>query len=366
MYIENIEVAVMEIPLIAPFKTALRTVVSLESIVVRILTKEGFVGYGETAPTEAITGDTTSSILRAIAIISKSLTGVDAVDIVEAGRRIQSAISGNFNAKSAVEIAVYDLAAQAAAKPLYRYLGGEKRCFKTGITISLNDTEVMVQDACRAMDAGFTSIKIKLGDDYREDITRVERISRIVDGRMSLKLDANQGWTVEESVAFLSYLEAKEIAVTLIEQPVKREETEGLKSIKALTRIPLLADESAFSPEDTRRLLEMEAVDMINIKLDKCGGISKALEIADICNTYGVTCMIGCMMEGAISVGAAAHVASARSDTIVHFDLDAPILCRERPVRGGVHFSGPEILLSDAHGLGIESIKWVQWRDAYS
>jgi len=319
------------------------------------------VGYGETAPTEAITGDSKESIIDALEVISRSAIEESIGNKERLLSLVHHAVEKNFNAKSAIEIALYDLWAQIAKKPLYYYLGGEKSLFKTGITISLNPKETMVADAVKAVKNGFESLKIKLGDDLIEDLSRVEAIYEAVGRQISLKLDANQGWSQTETVGFLADMEKKAIAVELIEQPVKREDFEGLKYIKERSSTPVLADESIFSPEDARALLEMQAVDLINIKLDKCGGISKALEIADICEAYGVACMIGCMLEGAISVGAAAHVASAKAGTIRLYDLDAPILCTDSPVIGGARFEGADIHLSEKFGLGIESVKDVKW-----
>ncbi len=361
MRIQNIEIGSSDILLKTPFKTALRTVNTLESIIVRVTTESGMVGYGETAPTEAITGDSKHSILDALEVISRCMIEKDIENKERLLSLVHHTVEKNFNAKSAIEIALYDLWSQMAEMPLYRYLGGEKNLFKTGITISLNTKEIMVADALEAVKNGFESLKIKLGDDPIEDISRVEAIYWAVGKQISLKLDANQGWSPEETVRFLADLEKKAIAVELIEQPVKREDFEGLKAIKERSTTPILADESIFSPEDARVLLEMQAVDLINIKLDKCGGIYKALEIADICQEYGVQCMIGCMLEGAISVGAAAHMASARAEMITLYDLDAPILCKESPVIGGAVFEGADIRLSEKFGLGIKDIKNVKW-----
>jgi len=361
MDIQAIDIGCLTIPLVTPFKTALRSVESLESIVVRIVTDCGMTGYGETAPTEAITGESRVSILEALEILSSSIVGRSLSDKEVLLQVVDDTVERSPNAKAAMEIALYDLWAQERGMPLYRYLGGERQHFKTGVTISLNPIEIMVEDVLKAVEQGFESLKIKLGDDPEEDLRRVEAISLALGESMSLKLDANQGWTKEETVWFLSALERRGIPVELIEQPVAREDIQGLKYIRQRSSIPLLADESVFSPEDAHRLLEEEAVDLINIKLDKCGGISKALEIADICHSYGVTCMMGCMMEGAISVGAAAHVASAKSETVTMFDLDAPILCREIPVIGGTCFSGADIVLDTKPGLGITGISAIEW-----
>ncbi len=361
MKIRNIEIGTIEIPLLTPFRTALRTVDLLEGIIVRVVTESGMVGYGETAPTEAITGDRKHGIITALEILSDCMIGESIGNQERLLTIIHQTVEKNFSAKSAMEIALYDLWAQAEGVPLYRYLGGEADRFHTGITISLNPVETMVADALKAVKNGFESLKIKLGEAPAEDIGRVEAIAAAVGKQIGLKLDANQGWSPKETVAFLAELEQRELRVQLIEQPVRRADFEGLKYIKERSTIPVLADESAFSPEDARALLARQAVDMINIKLDKCGGISKALEIADICREYDTVCMIGCMLEGAISVGAAAHMASARAETVILYDLDAPILCGDSPVRGGAYFGGAEIHLSEKPGLGIECVDGVEW-----
>ena len=270
---------------------------------------------------------------------------------------VHSSVEKTAREKSAVEIALYDIFAQNLRIPLYKMLGGSKKVFKTGITISLNTKEIMTQDSLEAVQNGYKSLKIKLGSDYKEDIDRIEAISNAIPKDISIKLDANQGWTPVQSVKFLNAIEDKGIRIELIEQPVKKDDFEGLKYLKNRTSIPLLADESVFSPKDAIRILEEDAVDFINIKLDKCGGISQAMLIADICKIYDVKCMIGCMLEGAISVGAAVHVASAKSDTITMLDLDAPILCKNSPVIDGVKFDSSYITISDDFGLGVGGLK---------
>ena len=361
MTIKNIKIGFLSIPLIKPFKTALRTVYSLEAITLKIVTDMGIEGYGETAPTKAITGETKESIQKAVEIIGKKIIGKNLEDFNHILDTLHKSVEGNFSAKSAIEIALYDIVSQNAKMPLFRYLGGNKKDFKTNSTISLNPIDMMIQDSLEALNDGFASLKIKLGDNYKEDIQRVIEISRALGDDISLKLDANQGWSPKESVSFLNAIENHNIAVDLIEQPVGRYDIEGLKYIKERTSIPVMADESVFSPMDAIKVLEAEAVDIVNIKLDKCGGISKALQIADICKLYDTKCMIGCMLEGAISVGAAAHVASAKSDIIMMHDLDSPMLCKTTPVVGGAVFSIPNVTLSESYGLGVQGIEELTW-----
>jgi o-succinylbenzoate synthase len=330
----------------------------LESIIVSIKTQGGFVGYGETAPTFAVTGDSVESILKGLHVIKENILNKSISNFNEILNIVHNSIDKNYSAKSAIEIALYDLRSKSLELPLYKYLGGSKKEFKTGITISLNNIETMVKDSLEAVEIGFDSLKIKLGNDYKEDIVRISEIHKALPSLVSLKLDANQGWSPKGCVEFLNSMEKSDIPIELIEQPVKKNDIEGLKYIKNRTTIPLLADESVFSAMDAIKILEAKAVDFVNIKLDKCGGISKALQIADICKLYDVKCMIGCMLEGAVSVGAAAHVASAKSDTVTMLDLDAPMLCKSTPVVGGAKFDLSDVKLSDDYGLGISGIKY--------
>jgi L-alanine-DL-glutamate epimerase-like enolase superfamily enzyme len=117
-----------------------------------------------------------------------------------------------------------------------------------------------------------------------------------------------------------------------------------------------LADESAFSPQDVFKIIQMRAADLINIKLMKTGGIHNALKICAMAESAQMECMMGCMLENKVSVTAAAHLACAKS-IISKIDLDPPILCSEDPVEGGAIYKGNKIFLSDEPGFGIKNIE---------
>jgi len=353
MKIDRIETKILTSPLKTPFQTALRRVERLEDLVVLVHTDSGVTGYGEGAPTPVITGETMGTMEAVIAYLRPFLIGKELSDFDGLIGTIQSAILKNSTAKSALEIALYDLFAQSKELPLYQMLGGEKREFVTDITISLGDCDKMVADALDAVHRGYQILKIKVGDDPRKDIERVEAIVEVLSSDIILRFDANQGWSVDETIHIMSVLESRGIFPELLEQPVKAADIEGLKRIKSHIQTPLLADESVFSIEDARRLLDLQAVDLINIKLAKCGGISNALKLADVAGEYGVKCMLGCMLEGPISVGAAVHVASAKANVISMLDLDAVSLCRTNPVEGGALFDESKIVIPDLPGLGV-------------
>ena len=340
-------------PLKTPFVTALRRVDRLEDVVVVITCDNGYKGYGEGAPAPQITGETIGSIEAAIAFIAPHLIGKEIEDFNSLLHIVHHTIVKNTTAKSALEIALYDLKAQSQQLPLYRMLGGTQTAFRTDITISMAKTEKMVADALHAVSLGYNTLKVKIGSDPDEDANRVRAIHAALPQHIALRLDANQGWSAKETVALLEQLEHDGIVAECIEQPVPAEDIDGLKYIKERVATPLLADESVFSLNDAKKLLEMEAVDYINIKLAKTGGISKALALADLCAEYNVQCMLGCMLEGPLSIAAGVHLASARANTITMLDLDAVALLASYPAQSDIIFDESNIRLSDTPGLGI-------------
>ena len=357
MKITDIELGMLRVPLKTPFKTALRTVDTVEDIVVLVRTDSDHTGHGEAPPTAVITGDTHGSIVEAIERhIKPRLIGQDISNLNHICGLIQNSMERNTSAKAAVEIAVYDLWGQLHGAPLYQMLGGGDPVITTDITISVDHIDKMVADSIAAVDRGFDSLKIKVGKDIGLDIERVKAIHAAVEGRALLRLDANQGWTAKQAVYAMHALEDAGVLLELLEQPVKAADIEGLKYVTERVHTPVMADESVFGPSQVFDLIQRRAADIINIKLMKTGGISNAVRVADIAALYGVQCMIGCMLESAISVAAAVHLAVAKADAITKVDLDGPSLSRFNPVQGGVVFNESEITITDAPGLGIVRI----------
>ena len=352
MKIANIRTTTLKAPLKNPFITSLRRVDALEDLIVIIECDDGSMGYGEGAPTPVITGETIGSMIAAIEYIKPHLIGLEIENFETVLKSVHSLIIKNTTAKSALEIALYDLKARSENQPLYKILGGTKTHFKTDITISMGEIDKMVSDSLNAVDLGYDILKIKIGDNPQKDIERIVAIDNALDDTITLRLDANQGWTAEESVELLHALEKKNIIAEFIEQPVAADDIDGLKYIKERVQTPVLADESIFSFKDAKRLLDMQAIDYVNIKLAKTAGITQALALADLSAEYGVKCMIGCMLEGPISVAAGVHVASAKAESITMLDLDAVSLLASHPIDTDILFDESYIKLSNSAGLG--------------
>jgi o-succinylbenzoate synthase len=363
MKITKIKIGFISVPLVTPFKTALRTVESVNDVIVEVHTDTGNIGYGEAAPTGVITGDTTGAIVGAIEDhIEKALIGLDIEDIETVTNKLNSCVVKNYSAKAAVDIAVYDLFGQLHKAPVYKLLGGHRKELITDITISVNEPEEMARDSIRAVNLGYKTLKIKVGKDAKKDILRMKAIRDAVGYDIDLRIDANQGWSPKEAVKALRKMEDAGLNIEFVEQPVIAHDLEGFKHVTDNVDIPTLADESVFGPYDALKILQTRAADIINIKLMKTGGIRNARRITSIAEVYGVECMIGCMLEAKVSVTAAVHLAAAKS-IITKIDLDGPILCSEDPVHGGAKFEEYKITLGDEPGLGITGIDGIVYKD---
>jgi len=358
MKITDVKIGRISVPLRTPFKTALRTVNSVDDVIVQIHTDTGNIGFGEAPPTGVITGDTTGAIIGAIEDhIKKTIVGMKIENFEELMLKLQSSVLKNTSAKAAVDIALYDLYGQLYGAPLYKLLGGYRTQIETDITISVNDPEEMAKDSLYAIKRGYSTLKIKVGKNSTQDMERMKAIRRAVGYDVNLRIDANQGWKPKDAVNVLRKMEDAGLQIEFVEQPVSAHDIEGLKFVTDNVHIPVLADESVFSPMDALNIMQRRAADFINIKLMKTGGIYNALKICSIAEIYGVECMIGCMLEAKVSVTAAVHLACAKS-IITKIDLDGPVLCSEDPVNGGAIFKEAKITLTDAPGLGIKSINY--------
>ena len=363
MKITEVRLGTISVPLHVPFKTALRTVYSVDDVIVEIHTDTGHVGYGEAAPNAAVTGDTTGAIICAIRdYIGKTIVGRDVDDFEELMQTLNRCIVHNTSAKAAVDMALYDLYGQLYKIPVYKMMGGSRSGIVTDITISVNDPEEMARDTRTALNRGYDTLKIKVGANPELDLARLTAVRKEAGPDVKLRIDANQAWNPKQAVRLLNQMQDKGLDIEFVEQPVPGADFEGLKYVTEHAWMPVMADESMFSTADAVKLMQMGAADLFNIKLMKCGGLVNALKIATAVEIYGVQCMIGCMLEAKVAVTAGVHLACAKN-VITKIDLDGPVLCREDPIVGGAMFNEKDITLGNAPGLGITGIEGLRYLD---
>ena len=340
MKIKSIKTQLKLIPLKTPFITALRRVENVEFVRVTLACENGLFAIGEAPATKAVTGEGLDEILASIIKVRDKLISHmprEALVILH-----QSEIGSS--AKAALDMAIVSLLAQEKNQKLYEYFGAiEPITLKTDITISLKSPDDMLKDSVSACGNGLNILKVKLG----EDIAHAIEVTKSIASKLphaKIIIDANQAWSVASTLEFIEAM--KDVKIELIEQPVIASDIEGLKTITQNSHMPILADEAVFTLEDAKKVITTQSADMINIKLMKCGGLSKAVEILEYAREMGVKCMLGSMLEGPYSINSALHLAMAYSDVIEYIDLDSPLLYKEASSELEFTFSGCEISLS--------------------
>jgi len=323
MKIISITTSIEKIPLKTPFITALRRVENVEFVRVKVETFNTFSAFGEAPSTMAITGENLEIIVNSINSVKNKLISLNP----KTALKILHESNIGSSAKASLDMAFISLLAQEKKLSLHEYFGAsEKMKIVTDITISLNDTKKMLQDSRDALQNGHNILKIKLAKDINHAIKTTKTIAKEVPNA-KLLIDANQAWSLEDSLLYVNAM--KDVKIELIEQPVKADQLNALKTITNATNIPILADESAFTLSDVKKIVESKSADMINIKLMKCGGVTKAIEILEYAREMKISCMLGSMLEGPISIEVANELAMAYSDVIKYVDLDSPLLYAE-------------------------------------
>lgn len=352
MRITKVNVSSKAIKLKSPLIISLGKIEYAMSAVVKIETDEGIVGVGEGAPGILITGETLDGTVQCIKEIGKVILGCNPLDFEKIYFLMNSVAAHAPSAKTAIDIAIHDIIGKVSNQSIAQLFGGYRESIETDMTLSIDDADIMAKKAKQHIEAGFNTLKVKVGVDEKLDVERIKKIRESVGSATKIRLDANQAWYPKQAIQMIERL--GEYDIELVEQPVKSHNLEGLKFVRDHSRIPIMADESCFTAKDALRLVRMEAVDFVNIKLMKCGGLYEAAKISSICEIAGIECMIGCMAEETnIGVTAAAHLASGLKN-ITRCDLDATFGLTEVVLPGGVPLEETkDIKVSHDIGLGI-------------
>jgi L-Ala-D/L-Glu epimerase len=355
MIIKRIEVYRLRIKLKKPFVISLGAKTHADNVVVKVITDHGPDGWGECSPSPVINGETPETCFAVARYLADHLIGKDPRETAYCSSLMDSLIYGNTSIKSAFDIAFHDIASRDAGLPLYEYLGGKiTRNLYTDYTVSLNDVETMVADALEIRDNGFPFIKVKLGDNRKNDVIRTRAIREAVGDKLPLRLDANQGWDSETAIGVLKDLAGMNIQ--FCEEPVPRWSFMELPAIIQESPVPVMADESCLDHHDAARLLKLEACDYINIKLGKSSGLHKALKIIDLASGNGTGMMVGGFVETRLAFTASAHLAMSNQN-ILFCDFDSPMMMVDDPVSGGIEY-GKDGLVRMPEGPGLGA--WIE------
>ena len=307
---------------------------------VRVVDDDGVEGWGEAAPSRFY-GETAETVIAALSRIKPILETADPWSLETLEAEMHAAIRFNGSMRSAVSAALHDLAAKRLNVPVHRLLGLDRaRAPKSSFTIGIPESETELRSRI-AEAAQYPVLKIKLGSPRDEEIMRVVR-SAAPD--KVLRVDANAAWTPKHALRMIDKLAAH--GVEFVEQPLPAHDIDGLRFVRERSPLPVIADESCIVATDIPRLVG--AVDGINIKLAKCGGLREALKMIATARAHGMLVMMGCMIETSLGITAAAHL----SPLLDYADLDGAALLANDPFRGAT-IAGGQITIPDAPGLGV-------------
>ena len=353
MKITAVSAIPMDLKLKEPFSIANETVDIGENVFLKFETDEDITGWGCATP-DSVTSETKKTVVDFFNnVIKDVLVGEDPLRINFINDIIEEKLIGNPSIKAGVNIALYDILGKKADMPLYKLLGGYKDKIETSITIGLNPIDTMVEKAKSFVSQGFKCLKIKCGMDADQDIEVVLAIRNEVGPNIKLRMDANEGYTLEKALRVIETLEKLGADIEMLEQPTSAKYLYALKEVTAQCTVPIMADETALTLRDSLKLVKMEIADMINLKLMKIGGITNAIKANTYAEIAEIPVMAGCMNESMAAMAASVHFACAFKN-VQYADLDSALDFEQDIVKGGACYENGFVIPSNKPGLGIE------------
>lgn len=355
MKIKRIVTALVDIPTKRPHKMSMVTVDKISHVIVRVQTDNGIEGLGEAS---ILGGPTWSeeSAESVMAMINNYLAPIlinENPEQLEKIREKMNAYRGNYFAKSAMEMALFDIVGKYRGLPVYDLLGGlVNKELPLSWTLASGDTQKEIEEAKEKVKAGHFIFKLKTGAlPLDKDIERVKLIREAFGNDISLRVDANQGWDRNTGLRAAKRLE--EYDLDFIEQPIPRWDIDGMAAIAKSTSTPIMADESASSIADAIHLVRREASSVFGLKLAKSGGFLSCKRIAGIAEAAGYTCYVGGMLEVGIGTAAYLHLAVSTPAVTMGCGLFGSVLSVDDIVKEETNYKNGYIIVGDKPGLGI-------------
>ena len=354
-------------PVCIPLKPARRMVSALgkhefsQYVLVRISTDAGVDGVGEATVMPRWSGETMWGA-RAIIdhVFAPLLIGCDPHEIAEIDARLDAAAQDNWFAKSAVEMACWDIQGKEDGRPVYELLGGAVRpgSIRCRLSMGAYPTDRARRRAEELVAEGFQTIKVKVGTRPAEDIERVRAVREVIGPERELVIDANGGYDAATAIRVAEELE--DCRVGLFEQPTPRGDFAGLAEVRRAIEPPVMADDICFDLADAVECIRNEACDVISVYPGKNGGIRKAQQIVDYAAQHGVACSIGSNLELDVASAAMCQLVVACQNLQVERypgDILGPEYHEMSIAREPLKIEGPVISITDRPGLGIE-VDW--------
>jgi len=355
MRITGLEIRTISIPFKQPYQTSRRRTVSCDHVIVAMQTDAGIVGYGEGAPI----ANEFESPMEAVAVtIEKYLApvvlGLDPRNIANLHVAMDKVLCANGFAKAALDMAAYDIFGKSLGLPIYALLGGKYRSkVPVDKSIGANDPQSTKAEAEEIVRRGFKVIKVKGSGNPEEDIARVRTIREAVGPGIRIRIDPNAAY-VGVDVALKAFRAMEVYDLELIEQPLARWDISGMAHLCRALDTPVMADESMFTIRDAVTILKEQAADILNLKLQKAGGIYRAMQIGHFADCANLPLVIGASLETGVGQSASVHVAVACPTVRYACDLRTPMNLVEDLLETALPIENGEVTCPEGPGLGVE------------
>lgn len=349
--IKKIDVWPIDIGLTDDFVISQGAIEIAENAFVKITLENGIEGFGELAPFEELTGETRDDGVDQMRSLAKDLIGRSVLEYEMISAEMNEKQQNQPAPRCGLEIALLDAYCRLKRIPLWSlWCKSPRQNLITDITIPILSYEKSIELAKFWHSRGFQTLKMKVGIDEEAEFQLISDINEMFPD-FSFIIDANMGFQPDQAIKFINGLTEKGLNILLFEQPNDRFDLVGMKEIKNSTKVPVAADETVFTTEDAKRVIEMEAADVINLKIMK-SGVLETLDIISVTIAAGLDLMIGGMVEARIGMGCSFALAQSFPE-IKYLDLDTPLLMSEDPLVGGYRYDGPNLIASDEPGLGM-------------
>ncbi|GAB4155364.1 MAG: dipeptide epimerase [Planctomycetaceae bacterium] len=332
-------------------------------VLVRVLTDDGIEGAGEATVMPRWSGETAWGAQALIDhVFTPVLIGHDPHDINGLSHLMDRAAAHNWFAKSAIEMACWDILGKEAGKPVYELLGGAVRPLSIRCRFSMGayPPERARKRARELVEEGFTTIKVKVGTVPDEDIERVQIVREEIGPERELVIDANCGWDAPTAIEACQRMDELGLNVSLFEQPTTNGDYAALAEVRRSIRPKVMADDIVFDLVHARECIRNDAADVISLYPGKNGGIGRTKEIIDYCAEHHVACSMGSNLELDVATAAMCHVVVACPNMQIETypgDILGPEYHEFSIAHNPISIAGPLVSITDAPGLGVD-VDW--------
>jgi L-Ala-D/L-Glu epimerase len=352
MRIKSIDVYKKNLALTRPYTIAFRTISDVEAVFVEIKLTNGMIGLGSANPAKEVVGeDADMAFERLQSVGIQQFVGRNIGDIFSIIQEVEYLFPHAPGTLAAMDIALHDAFCKYLGVSVAGFYGQKIEKMPTSVTIGIKNVAETLEEAQEYFDKKFTVIKVKLGHNLETDIERLVKLRERFGKKKTIRVDANQGYQVNEVVDFFE--KTKKLNIELVEQPTLVGTEASVQYLPLTIRKRLAADESLTDLNAAFRYAADKTFGIFNIKLMKCGGIVAAREIANVAKAADIDLFWGCNDESIVGITAALHVAFASENTR-YIDLDGSLDLAEDVVKSGFVLKNGVMYLPKGKGLGLK------------